>query len=309
MSLEDAVALGLQMGARQATQRSARAAAHHAAPKPFQGYLVLEGDSWFDYPVFDEVTEVLRDDFNYKTRSAAHQGDTAQEIAYLPKQLSEFEAVFQDLADDKHVARAILLSCGGNDVMDALSALMNAKGSGAPIWHPAVVQAVIHEQLPLAIAALIGRAVGLSEQYFHQKRPVLLHGYGNPVPDGRGFKILATFAGPWMKPVFTRKGYVSADEQPLAELQANADAMAELMAVFNDTVLPAIAAAANLKFGATVVHYVDVRPAVSSTLTDEQYRRDWGNELHPTAAGFRQVANFIHDAIRTVAPTLPPSLP
>lgn len=308
MPLEDAVVLGLEMGRRQAAQRVAPSSARRAAAKPFQGYLILEGDSWFSYPVYDEITEVLRDEFNYKTRSAAHHGDTAQEIAYLPKQFSELESIFVDLVDDSHVARAILLSCGGNDVMDALGALMNAKGSGGPVWHPGVVEAVIHEQVPLAISALIGRAVALSERYFHQKRPVLIHGYGNPVPDGRGFKFVATFSGPWMRPVFARKGYVSAEDQPVGELQANADAMAELMAIFNDTVLPGIAAAANQKYGSTVVHSVNVRDAVSSRLENARYRDDWGNELHPTGDGFRKVAAVIHEAIRVAAPTLPPTL-
>jgi len=86
------------------------------------------------------------------------------------------------------VARAILLSCGGNDVMDALSALMNAKGSGLPVWHAGVVEAVIQEQVPLAIGTLVGRAVAFSERYFGQRRPVLARGSDPPgSPEDRGF--------------------------------------------------------------------------------------------------------------------------
>jgi hypothetical protein len=304
MSLQDAVALGLKLGSRQAKESAARRTAR-GAPPPFQGYLVLEGDSWFSYPIYDEVTEILRDEFNYRTRSAAHHGDTAQEMAYLGKQLSDFEAQFADLAGDEHVARAILLSCGGNDVMDALGALMNAKGSGTTVWHPAVVEAVIHEQVPFAIAALVARSVEFSDRYFKQKRPILLHGYGDPVPDGRGFKFGLTLSGPWMKPVFARKGYVTGDPQSPAELQANRDAMAELMTVFNDTVLPAIVNAVNQQYGATVLHYVDVRPALSPQLANDAYKGDWGNELHPTGDGFEKVAGLIHQAIVAAAPQIP----
>jgi hypothetical protein len=310
MPLNDAVSRGLEMGRAQTEQRVRPALTRRAGDRTFQGHLILEGDSWFSYPVYDEVTEVLRDEFNYNTRNAAHQGDTAQEIAYLPGQLSHFASLFEDLVADKHVARAILLSCGGNDVMDALAALMNPKGSGGAVWHPAVVQAVIHEQVPLAIAALVGRAVALSEQHFRQRRPVLVHGYGNPVPDGRGFKFVATLAGPWMKPVFVRKGRASVeDDEIVEELQANANAIEELMAIFNDTILPGLAATANQQFGAEVVHYVDVRGVLSSHLEDDDYRNDWANELHPTGKGFQKVARAIDEAIRRAAPVIPPPLP
>jgi hypothetical protein len=311
MPLADAVTRGLDLGLQQARARAAGRAAAEAleAAAPFRGYLVLEGDSWFDYPLWDEITEDLRDEHNYKTRSAARHGDTAQEIAYLPKQLGDFEALFRDLADDKHVARAILLSCGGNDVMDALAALMNPKGAGGPVWHAAVVDAVIKEHVPFAIAALIGRAIEFSQRYFQQKRPILLHGYGDPVPDGRGYKFVATLSGPWMKPVFARKGYVSGDPQPPAELKQNADSMAELMKVFNEDVLPGIAALVNQQQGATIVHYVDVRAALSRDLQNEKYKDDWANELHPTGSGFEQVTTLLHAAIQAAAPTVPPDLP
>jgi hypothetical protein len=311
MALEDVVVRGLEVGRRQASERAVRAAARRgaAAAPPFQGYLILEGDSWFSYPVYDEVTEALREEFNYKTRSAAHHGDTAQEIAYLPNQLRQFEALFEDLASDKHVARAILLSCGGNDVMDALGALMNAKTSGLGVWNKAVVDAVVQEQVPLAISTLVGRAVAFSERYFRQRRPVFLHGYGNPVPDGRGYRLLLNLSGPWMKPVFARKGYVSAEEQPTSELQENADAMEELMALFNQTVLPGLRDAANASYGETVVHCVDVRGTLSSDLAGDAYEVDWRDELHPTGDGFRKVATAIHESILAAAPAIPPSLP
>lgn len=183
MSLSDAVISGLRMGERQVRARVEREAilAAEFVGVPAQGYLILEGDSWYRYPLYNEVTEVLRDTFKYKTRSVARHGETAQEMAYLEKQLRDLEAEFRDLDDDKHVARAILLSCGGNDIMDALAALMNPKGSGADtIWHPAVLQAVVHEQIPFAIATLVARCVALSKQYFKQVRPILIHGYGAP---------------------------------------------------------------------------------------------------------------------------------
>jgi hypothetical protein len=183
---------------------------------------------------------------------------------------------------------------------------MNAKGSSsATVWHPAVVQAVVHEQIPFAIGALVGNCVALSEQHFSQVRPILIHGYGDPVPDGRGFRFGITLSGPWMKPVFARKGYVTSEPQDPTELQANVEAMSELMGIFNDTVLPGIVEAVNQHYNTTVLHYVDVRSVLSPHVPGEAYKKDWGNELHPTGNGFEKVAGLIHQAIVSAAPEVP----
>lgn len=106
-----------------------------------------------------------------------------------------------------------------------------------------------------------------------------------------------------MKPVFARKGYVSEPEVP-EELQANADAVAELTRIFNETVLPGIVEAVNKEYG-TVLHFVDVRGALSPQVPGDVYKKDWANELHPTGDGFAQVAELIHRAIVAAAPEIP----
>jgi hypothetical protein len=55
---------------------------------------------------------------------------------------------------------------------------------------------VLKEPVPLAIGTLIGSYVAYSEKCFRQRRPILLHGYGNPIPDGRGYKLLLNLSGP-----------------------------------------------------------------------------------------------------------------
>jgi hypothetical protein len=281
-------------GAVQASlARSAIAAA------PFAGYLIVEGDSWFDYPLFEDVAEALKDDFGYKIRSAAHHGDTAIAMAYEGGQRRAVHDLFKDLADDQKTARAIVLSCAGNDVVDVLSALLNHRLSGLGALNASVVQGVLREQIPAAIGHLIGSVIEYSNTYFHQVRPIIIHGYGNPVPDGRGYPFLG-LSGPWLKPVFGKRGYVTVEPQPTPELQANADVMRDLMKVFNDEVLPAIAAGS----GGTVT-YVDVRPALSNVLAGGAYASSWKDEMHATKAGFRAVAMLIDAAIQAVAPVVP----
>jgi lysophospholipase L1-like esterase len=293
-AIEQAIQDG-QQSAQQIYLRSVRPAALGAPP--FQGYLLAEGDSWFDYPAFQDIAEALEDDYGYKVKSAAHHGDTVTDMAYDPSQLRRLQERFQDMKDANRKPRAIILSGGGNDVVDALAVLLNHRGSGLAPVNASVEAGVLHEQIPLALGRLIGAVKGLSQQHFGEVRPILLHGYAAPVPDGRGYPILG-LSGPWLKPAFARRGWVTQDPQPDPELVANAQAIAGLIDTFNDQVLPAVAAAA----GASVTH-VDVRSALRSDLAS--YRQDWRDEMHATGSGFKAVATLFDAAIRAAAPTIP----
>ena len=90
------------------------------------------------------------------------------------------------------------------------------------------------------------------------------------------------------------------EPQPDPGLQANADVMRDLMKVFNDEVLPAIAAGS----GGTVT-YVDVRATLSSVVAGGAYESSWRDEMHATKAGFKAVAASIDAAIQAVAPVVP----
>lgn len=298
---ETLVERSIQNGARRADDviQASRDTSLTAAAKPFAGYLIMEGDSWFDYPLFHDIAEALKGEFNYKIKSAAHYGDTVASMAYDQGQLAAVHDQFADLANEGKTARAILVSCAGNDVVDVLGALLNHRQSGIGRVNASVVQGVLREQVPAAIGSLIGTLKRLSTTYFGEVRPILIHGYGNPVPDGRGYPLLG-LSGPWLKPVFGRRGYVSVEPQPTPELKANAETMADLMKVFNDEVLPEIAR----RSGGDVT-YVDVRTALVSEVADASYENSWKDEMHATKAGFKAVATLIDAAIRVVAPKVP----
>jgi len=267
------------------------------AGKPFAGYLIAEGDSWYDYPLFEDTVEALEDDHNYDVRSAAHHGDTAMGIAYEPDQLKKVNDIFENLAKDGRKARAIIVSCAGNDVVAALGNLVNHRLANLGPLNASVVDGVIRQQVPAAVSHLLGALTSFSKEYFGEARPTLIHGYGNPVPDGRGYPVLG-LSGPWLKPVFAQRGWVTADPQAPDELQANADVMRQLMKTYNEEVLPAVVAAAGPHCS-----YVDVRPALQSDLSG--YQGSWRDELHATKPGFKAVAALINARIQQVAPTVP----
>jgi hypothetical protein len=39
------------------------------------------------------------------------------------------------------------------------------------------------------------------------------------------------------------------------------------------------------------LHYIDLRGTLSAVLTNDEYQKWWGNELHPTERGFAAVTD------------------
>jgi lysophospholipase L1-like esterase len=255
-----------------------------------RGLLVAEGDSWFDFPG-DDVLALLEDDFGYRVESVAHKGDTAEGMAYDNAQLQSLTRLFEHIKQDSRVPRAILLSAGGNDVAgDEFALLLNHAASGLPPLNERIVAGVLEDRLRFAIGSIIAAMTTLAERLFGTKIPIVLHGYANPVPDGRGFVGgFWVLPGPWLKPGFAAKGY--------EDMAANVRILEDLIARFNG-MLQSIAGSPGFEH----VSFVDLRRLLSNELTGNEYRRSWTDELHPTDAGFGRVAGAFDEAIKKVAP-------
>jgi len=285
----------IEGGAERANELIAREAA--VAYDEFAGYLIAEGDSWFDYPAFQDIVEALEKVHQFRVRSAAHHGDTAEGMAYEDNQLDKTRRVFAEQAelDDppgSKTPKAIVLSAGGNDLAHIMDAILNHSRSGLPIVNDDIVRGLLDVRVKAAMCSLISSLIAFSEHYFKKKLPIIVHGYGYVVPDGRGFPILG-LSGPWLKPGFKAKGYVTADPQSPAELERNAEIMRALIDRFNVIVasLPAVPAFAG------VVKYADLRPAFSFAIPGDAYQQDWRDEMHATTRGFRSAARIIADLI------------
>jgi len=256
------------------------------------GLLIAEGDSWFDFPG-DDVLSLLEKRFHYRIESVAHKGDTIEGIAYDQAQVRALARAFQNVREDGRVPRAILLSGGGNDIAgDEFAVLLNhAESTLAPL-NARVVEGILDERLRFAIGSVIGAITTLSQRVFGRKIPVLVHGYGNPVPDGRGFMGgFWILPGPWLKPGFDNKGYN--DRQQCCRI------LEDLIDHFNG-LLESIAGAPGFEH----VTYVDLRPLLSNELP-KVYKSSWTDELHPTDDGFERVAGRLDQEIRRVAPQVP----
>ncbi len=250
-----------------------------AAARP-RGYLIAEGDSWFDYPRSD-VLDVLEDDHGYRVERLAHGGDTVEDMAFNESQIGALAKRFERLLQDRRPVDAVLLSGGGNDIAgNEFSMLLEHASSGKAAINAVIAEQVIYGRIRDAFLRIIGTVNAISEAYLDRHVPIILHGYGYPVADGRGFLGGAWFLpGPWLGPGFERKG--------ISDSIVRRQVMRSLMDDFN-AMLSALTSVPDLD---GVVSYVDLRDLLSDDLAN--YRDDWANELHPTQSGFRRVAASI----------------
>ena len=250
------------------------------------GILVAEGDSWFDYP-FHDVLKLLDEQFGYRIESGAHRGDAVESMAYGGGQIREIVRLLDRLAQDGKVPAAILLSGGGNDVAGPeFAMLLNHKDSPLAGLNATVLDGVIDQRIRTAYVHILSLVTNVCRQLWPRQPaiPILVHGYDYPVPDGRGFLGgWGPLPGPWLEPGFRQKNY--------ADLQERIAIAATLIERLN-AMLRSIVAMAAFRH----VRYVDLRNTLSTRPGD--YRKWWGNELHPTRAGFIKVTQRFVDVLR-----------
>ena len=160
--------------------------------------------------------------------------------------------------------------------------LLNHKLSPQPGLNQPIVDAVF-ARLRETIIGVVGLLKQLGTTFFAKDVPVVLHGYGRPVPDGRGFLDTSIFSGPWLAPAFEQKGYSAMTERVAI--------MATLIDRFNSM-------QSDIASNVPLVEYVDARPVLSNDLQNDRYKQDWSNELHPTGDGFGAVAALFDTAIK-----------
>jgi lysophospholipase L1-like esterase len=270
---------------RERALKSTAKLAMRGAAAVAAGTLVAEGDSWFDYP-FDDVLKELEDGFAYEIESVAHKGDPIEEMAYGGGQLEELTRRLEKLLRHGTVPKAILISGGGNDVVGVeFAMLLNHVDSAIAGLNGKVLDGVVDERVRLAYAHIIASVTDVCEKMTGARVPILVHGYDYPVPDGRGFwGGWAFLPGPWLEPGFRQKGFgdLAQRKRIARELIDRMNAMVSALCA-----LPEFAH----------VHHVDLRQVLSS---GDDYEDWWDNELHPTAKGFKKVAQRFENALQAL---------
>jgi len=242
-----------------------------------KGLLIAEGDSWFDYPG-DDILKILEDKHGWEVRSVAHYGDDLEDMAYNPNQLDSLLRSIEWAKFHDQEPVAILLSGGGNDIAGPeFKALLDHAKSAEPGINDAILDEIVSSRLKNSYVYLIASVNRVSQLHFGRDLPILLHGYDYPVPDGRGFAGgWGILPGPWLKPTFFAKGFYEQAEN-IVTMSAIIDRFDSMLA---DLVqVPGFA---------DFLHFVDLRGTLPTSAS--LYQDWWANEMHPTPAGFRAIA-------------------
>lgn len=257
------------------------------ASADYQWHLLAEGDSWFSLggiPSTNLLADMRLPRWT-QVFSVATPGDTIKRMSDIAKN--------PDLA--KYVARknfnyafeGMLLSAGGNDLIDAAASLILKKpAKGKAANDPAsyvnadAVQALLDD-----IVSQVGKVHALwnSKSSRSAGQPIFMHTYDYVTPRNAPAMFFGAkkLAGPWIYPVLSGSGLPVDLQQRITDLLF--DALAET--------LLSLDAASGSSHALANVHVVDTRHTlVRANPTEVGNSNDWLNEIHPNAGGYRKIS-------------------
>lgn len=218
-------------------------------------HYACEGDSWasFGSVLGNGIVHALEFPERVLITSLATPGDTLRNMARRPQALAR-------LLDDWKLD-GLLLSAGGNDLIDALPHLVRAG------HHPAAcidwdAWGDFEHELQAGFASMVALVAG--------RCPVYIHTYDFPTPRPAGaVNLPALRVGPWLLPALA----------PVRE--------GSKLAV-SDVIFKALRAAILAVPGVIVVDTAGILDRALLGAAGES--GDWVNEIHPTRAGYRKLA-------------------
>ena len=241
--------------------------------------IAAEGDSWFDYA---QVLSHLASLLGTPIRNLSDNGDTAVEMAG-ERQLDELGRVLRQTEfaiGDKVVSvqfQALLLSAGGNDVVDA------ARGGLIQAFRDdACVEDIVKDDaLDCALKAVSEAYEAIAERAVASCSGIriFIHEYDFPQAIGQASRVFGKQIGPWYKPVLDCK-YTSGAECPV-------DIATAVVHHVTSQLSKQIRTFAERNCAVTLV-------PTRETLTS---RTDWKDELHPSESGAERIAKVFQAAL------------
>ena len=271
--------------------------------------LVAEGDSWFSYYRRSDIIKELVD-HGWAIFSTAGRGDTLQSMIYDQTQRSAFNSalheafdigslvVQRDNGDCEHSVprrgypKAILLSVGGNDIIEALEFLLEhgLSSSEAPRVNSQILDGLFY-RLHRILVEYISMVRQLCKYHVNGYRgdddvscgniPIFVHGYDYPNPSGIGYDVFTYFrlSGPWVRPAFESKDNVQNASSIIHDIIDRYNKLLEY-------VVRQVSSTPNTD--SNPVRYLDFRDTIQGRFRDE---------LHPNSEAARELAYRISDAI------------
>lgn len=261
-------------------------------------HFLAEGDSWFTIAAIPSSNLLLELRLGRWTQvlNLAYPGDTLRNIGELSanKDLKRF------LAKRNFCSRfdALLLSGGGNDLIDGVDRLIRRKPrpgadpTAAESYLDTVALAALLLRVQAAFATIL--SVRDSAHSLSRGSPAFVHTYDYATPRDAPARFVGAvaIAGPWLFKAFAGSGIDIVLQQRIADLltDALAGALLELDSAngASGKALPAF-------------HVVDTRDTlVRANPTERGNSNDWINEIHPNLGGYRKVAARLSARINEV---------
>ena len=258
-------------------------------PPDYAWRILAEGDSWFSFGSWKLQSLLRHLKFDKETIivSLAEPGDTLVRMAEICRN----RALDQQLGADGYSWHALLLSGGGNDVIDNAKWIVPRRARPPSATRPIgeYCDADALRETLNAIARGYREIISLRDRTASPCPgvPLIVHTYDYCTPRDAPARFLFPVMGPWLYTAFMAARIDPARWNELSDYLI--DALAARLIGLQKT-LPNF-------------HVVDTRGtlarAAPATTGDDA---DWDNEIHPNRRGFKRIAGAISTAL---APLLP----
>lgn len=260
-------------------------------------HFLAEGDSWFTIGAIPSSNLLFELRLARWTQvfNLAYPGDTIKHMSEIVAQ----KDLRKYVADPKfnYPWDALLLSGGGNDLIDAAPKLIRREPDGPADDPASYIDAAALDALLADIQAGYRTLHGIwnSDRSKSAGRPIFLHTYDYATPRNAPARFLGTvrILGPWLYPVFKGTTIEIVTQQRIASRLIDRLAQA-LLALDEASGDPAALIG---------MHVVDTRDTLVMANPSELGRsNDWLNEIHPTLDGYRKIAARLSARINEVLP-------
>jgi hypothetical protein len=265
------------MARYQASEREAR---YHKAREFGLPPVVTEGDSWFSYELYLNLSDRIDDAKKFALKRLESSGDTLEHMVGYSSDAAGIRALRKVVQQERPIF--LFFSGGGNDIVGP--ELKGAIKQFDPALEP---EEYLDTKNWKDLLRHLETGYTVLAEEIGSLCPIFAHGYDFIVPSNRPVKIFPGVPGPgpWVWPEMTAEDVAIVDPS----LQR---AIGKVMIdQFNDEVLANI----EEKYSGYFAH-IDLRGTVQEN--------QWSNEIHPTAAGFKALASRFLEAVDDKLPAL-----
>lgn len=234
--------------------------------------MLLEGDSWFAFPMWirTNIANELKVAFEDKIvqLDLSESGDEARQMLCG----DQYAELYRVLADEKLQFDCILFSGGGNDLVSTNFPVLLKTFESGMTWEDCLNLARFNRRLQ-EIENAYRDLADLRDDY-QPEAWVFTHAYDYAIPSGKGVKLLGLeAAGGWVKEVMDARKIPAKMQQEILD---------QMLSRFDDMLI---------RLEQSLPNWRHIR--TQGTLQDNE----WGDELHPTTAGFKKITGKFQAAL------------